>query len=134
VSQFIFILPHAFESGSSRKVNARALAALCDSLIGINLAFLADYRVPALYNAGVRYARTEEWLTTPALYQLKYGDCKSLACARIAELRHGGHAASAVFRWAPHPTKHLVYHILVQTEKGYEDPSKILGMDSKAFY
>lgn len=134
MSEFRFVLPHAFEEGSSSKVNARALGALCEGLIGINLAFLADYRVPSLYNSGVRYDRTQEWLSIPALYQLKYGDCKSLACARIAELRKSRQVANPVFRWASHPTKRLVFHILVQTEKGYEDPSKILGMDTRAFY
>lgn len=134
MSSFTFIMPHAFEDGSSQKVNARALHALCEALIGIDLAFLQDFRVPSLYNSGVRYGRTEEWLTIPALYMSKIGDCKSLACARIAELRKGGLVANPVFRWSPHPTKRLVYHILVQTEKGYEDPSKVLGMDQKAFY
>jgi hypothetical protein len=65
-----------------------------------------------------------------------YGDCKSLTAWRVAEYRKKGIVAGAVFRWANNSSGGLDFHILVQTEKGYEDPSKVLGMgrDENAQY
>ena len=88
--------------------------------------------VPPLYHSGVRYDRTTVWDTTPALYARRYGDCKTLAAARIAELRRAGYFAEPTFRWVPRNKKDVDgvrdFHILVQTDGGWEDPSKVLGM------
>jgi hypothetical protein len=62
------------------------------------------------------------------LYWQKYGDCKSLAATRIAELRDAGKKADMAFRFKP-GSNGTMYHILVQTSAGgFEDPSKVCGM------
>ena len=133
--QITFSLPHAFYPGSSRDEDAYALRALLDCLIRLNQAYLRYHAVPALYRAGVVYGRTEVWDTIPALYDKKFGDCKSLTAARIAELRAQSIEAEPVFRWVQRPDgSGSDYHILVQREAckewpdGFEDPSKVLGM------
>lgn len=74
------------------------------------------------------YARTQVWEPIPALYKRGYGDCKSLTAALIAQYRLAGKKARPVFRFVPRPDGGTDYHILVQTERGFEDPSKVLGM------
>lgn len=127
-----FDMHHWFQPDTSPVENAHALRALLDCLIGINLAYLKYHpHTPALYRSGVYYERVDEWMPIPALYHLGYGDCKSLACALIAEYRHKGVACEPAFRWIERPhTPELVrdFHILVETVTGYEDPSKVLGM------
>ena len=66
----------------------------------------------------------------------------SLACALIAQYRLQGIVAEPTFRFLPpffEGTKfeYTLFHILVQTPSGYEDPSKELGMlaqEYKPFY
>lgn len=130
--EITFNLPHVFNPKASSVDNAYALRALLDCLIQINTAFLQSHSVRGLYESGVRYGRTKIWESIPALYQRGYGDCKSLSCAKIAELRLAGVACEPVFRWVkpdgpavPGPTD---FHILVQTRSKYLDPSKRLGM------
>lgn len=126
-----FNIPHAFYPGSSPETNADALRALLDGLILLNLAFLRSHTVPALYQSGVRYGRTDIWDTIPALYEKGYGDCKSLSAALIAERRAQGIWAAPVFRfnYREDGSGELDFHILVQNADGmFEDPSKVLGM------
>lgn len=131
----VFELPHVFSGDSNPLENAKALRVLLDALIGLNTAYLEHHNVPLLYRAGVRYARTVEWDPIPALYLRRFGDCKSLAAARIAELRKQGIACTPDFRWMKTPQRDgNLYHILVRRHPcpeapgGVEDPSKILGM------
>lgn len=126
--QITFDLPHVFHPGSPSVENAEALRASLDYLIALNQAYLRSHAVPKLYRAGVRYARTQVWDTIPALYARSYGDCKSLACALIAEYRAEGKNAEPAFRWIKNGSGGMDFHILVQTDEGYEDPSKVLGM------
>ena len=131
--QITFNLPHVFGPESNQAMNSEVLELLEETLIGMNLAVLRlakrlKYPLPPLYRAGVRYGRTTLWEPIPALYGRKFGDCKSLAAARIAELRFQGIPAKAVHRWDPQPDGSYNYHILVQTRKGWEDPSRELGM------
>ncbi len=126
-----FNIPHAFYSGSSPETNAYALRALLDCLIRLNLAYLRSHAAPALYQSGVRYGRTDIWDTLPALYERRYGDCKSLTAAYIAEKRMQGINAQPVFRfdYRADGSGELDFHILVQNPDGtFEDPSKVLGM------
>lgn len=126
-----FNIPHAFYPGSSPETNADALRALLDGLILLNLAYLRTHTVPALYQSGVRYGRTEVWDTIPALYEKGYGDCKSLTAAMIAERLVRGVQAYPVFRfdYRKDGSGELDFHILVQNPDGtFEDPSKVLGM------
>ncbi len=134
-------MPHVFHPQSNAEDNARALDASLEYLISLNQIFLDRYPTTLpLYRSGVRYGRTKVWDTIPALLFRKYGDCKSLTAARIAELRKQGFEARPVHRWIMPkgeggPTD---FHILVLTnartpytnKDGFEDPSKVLGMEA----
>lgn len=121
---------HVFFPGANPVENAQALRILLDCLINLNRAFLRKHAAPALYRSGVRYGRTRLWEPIPALYSRQYGDCKSLTAALIAERREQGEEADPVFRFNPKPNGTNDFHILVHTPKGFEDPSKVLGMGS----
>lgn len=92
------------------------------------------HTVPVLYKSGVRYGRTTIWDSIPGLYARKYGDCKSLTCAKIAEMRMAGVACEPAFRWKKRSgdgwdkESPNDFHILIQTGTGFIDPSKVLGM------
>lgn len=127
-SYFTFTLPHVFVAGANDVDNSIALNALLECLTRINQLYLQYHPgTPELYHSGVRYARTKLWESIPALYDRTYGDCKSLTAALVAQYRHEGRKSKPVFRFKPrsHGTD---YHILVLSEKGWEDPSKVLGM------
>lgn len=127
--EICFTFPHAFVPGSNPVDNARTLRALLECLISINRAYLKTHTVPTLYRSGVRYGRTVEWEPIPALYARRYGDCKSLSAALIAEYRNLGIEAYPTFRANPNRMTQVDdWHILVETPRGYEDPSKVLGM------
>lgn len=127
--QITFDLPHVFNPASKAEENAPALKALLECLININIAFRKRYpSAPSLYRSGVVYNRTLSWDSIPALYHRGYGDCKSLSAALIAEYRIAGVQANPVFRWVKNPNGNTDFHILVQTQNGFEDPSKRLGM------
>ena len=135
--QIEFNLPHVFTRQSSDVDNARALRALLDCMVQLNLAYIEMHPTKSLYDSGVRYGRTKIWEPIPALYARGIGDCKSLAAARVAELRMHGVQCRTVFRWAPRSDGNKDFHILIQTPKGWEDPSKKLGMldkDVNRFY
>jgi hypothetical protein len=120
---------HLFNPHARPVENARALRVLLESLIALDRDHLRDHTERPLYRAGVVYGRTRRWLTIPSLYDNGYGDCKSLTAALIAEYRNHGIPAKPVFRWIQNrKTKFRDFHILVQTDSGYEDPSKVLGM------
>jgi len=125
-----FNLPHVFNGTAPAEENAWSLQALLDCLVTLNRAYLRTHAVPPLYRSGVRYGRTSFWEPIPALYKRGYGDCKSLSAALIAEYQMAGIEAKPVFRWVKRSdgTSGTDYHILVQTAKGWEDPSKVLGM------
>jgi hypothetical protein len=140
-SEVTFDLPEVFFPGSSRVKNSYALHALMHCLIALNLDFLKNRQsvitIPPLYDAGIVYDRTLVWDTIPALYSRKdvpgkrtgarrYGDCKSLTAALVAQYRMAGLWCVPVFRFLPGET--TLYHILAETDQGYEDPSKVLGM------
>lgn len=133
VSTNSFDIPGCFFPGASRLKNAQALHVLLECLIACDRVYLRDHATPALYQSSVVYDRTLEWDTTPVLYSKNYGDCKSLAAQKIAEYRNAGIAAKPYFRWIPqngasYGEGNLLFHILVLTTNGYEDPSKNRGM------
>lgn len=135
MTDITFSMPHVFNGPASpadvelaHVDNACALRVLLDCLIGLNLAYLRFHKCKPLYQAGVRYDRTQVWECIPALYRRSYGDCKSLAAALIAQYRFHGIQAEPVFRWINNQDGGTDYHILVQTQSGFEDPSKVLGM------
>lgn len=149
--EITFNLPHAFEPYTTKVANAYTLQALLNCLVAINVQYLRERpNTPRLYNSGVKYGRTVIWEPIPALYLpnkrkwvgrywapigesggKQIGDCKSLSAARIAELLVSGRKARPVFRFRDKPNAegYLDFHILVLTDKGYEeDPSRVLGM------
>jgi len=125
----VFTVDRAFDRRSSANANAKALEALMVALTDLSSLYLRCFPdTPALYDSGVYYRRTEIWDTVPALYARGFGDCKSLAACRVAELRRQGYACRPVFRFATGPSM-TMFHILVMHSDGtFEDPSKILGM------
>ncbi len=150
--EIVFNLPHVFNPDTSRVDNACALNSLLGCLISLNLKYLRFHSAPSLYESGVKYGRTTIWEPIPALYLAnkkrdlfhppfwsptaldgygqKRGDCKSLTAALVAQYLHAGKEAKPVFRWNERPDNSGIhdFHILVQTPKGYEDPSARLGM------
>lgn len=126
--QIVLNIPFAFAPESNRVANAEALRALLDCMVALNLAYLKTNAAPALYRSGVVYGRTTVWETIPAVLARGYGDCKSLATWLIAEYRSQGKQANPTFRWNTNPAGGTDFHILVLTDKGFEDPSKVLGM------
>lgn len=119
-----------FMPGSSPRANSFALRSLLDKLTDANCEYLVEHPATvALYHSGVYYARTTEWDSIPVLYSRGYGDCKSLACALVAQYRvQERKRANVVFRYVVNSKNSYDFHILVQTERGFEDPSKVLGM------
>lgn len=127
--QITLNLPHVFRRGANPVENARTLRRLLEFMVLENMDFmLANPKTKSLYRSGVTYARTVWWEPIPALYARGSGDCKSLATALVAQYRLVGIEAIPVFRSVENAGGGTDYHILVQTESGWEDPSKILGM------
>lgn len=131
-----FGISFAFNADSPPLVNARVLSVLLENLIALDRVYIrcmkeVGHAVPELHRSGVVYGRTQVWDTIPDVMLRRYGDCKSLSAWYIAELREKGQQAKAVFRWIVNPTNgQRDFHILVQTAKGWSDPSKDLGMNS----
>lgn len=129
-----FNISHAFYPGADKVVNARTLRVLMRNLIELNLIYLEEaprlgYAVPPLYASGVVYGRTVWWEPIAALYNRKYGDCKSLTGAWIAQQHMRGVRCEPVHRWVENADGSTDYHILVYCGGNtFEDPSKRLGM------
>ncbi len=151
-------LTHAFHPNADPVINAYCLRAMIDCLIEMNLGYINycathGMKLAPLYTCGVKYKRTEVWEAIPELYLpnkhpirhkppfwepvgisggKKGGDCKSLASALIAQYRTSGKEASPTFRWARRGdgSGALDFHILVHTNEGFEDPSRVLGMSA----
>ena len=85
---------------------------------------------PALYEAGVRYRfeRDDRWVDWPVLLAEKWADCEDLAAARASELRAAGVDATAKARLERASPGDVLYHAIVLTPWGIEDPSAELGM------
>jgi hypothetical protein len=126
-----FELSHEFSEGSSPEENAFALKVLLDALVKLDIGYLRNHRdVPPLYASGVVYERTKNWLTIKSMYELGYGDCKSLVAAICAErFVRQGIECRTVFRDLRRPDGLTDFHILVMLPDGsFEDPSKVCGM------
>lgn len=125
----VFTVDNAFDKRSPATKNALALEALMNCLTDLDSLYLeCRPNTDFLYDTPVYYERTIVWDTIPALYGRGFGDCKSLAACRVAELRRIGIRCRPVFRFDgnAHMT---MFHILVMHEDGtFEDPSKVKGM------
>jgi len=130
-----FEIDGAFDKRASDLDNARALQALMNCLCDLDSLWIRwNPGTPHLYDS-VIYHRTNIWDSTPALIGRGFGDCKSLAACRIAELRRAGVWCRPVFRfqeidgvpWVQ--TGYTMFHILIMFSDGtWADPSKVLGM------
>jgi len=128
-----FQLSGVFTANSNALENAHCLKALLDALIECNVAYLRHHSAPSLYGSGVVYGRTTEWERIPDVLRRGYADCKSLSSWRIAELRMKGIRCRSTFRFSRRegwlggvPD----FHILIQTQDGWECPSQKLGMNA----
>lgn len=129
--QIVFDMPHVFRPGANHVENALALQALLNCLVALDSAYLQENPTPSLYGSGVRYGRTKEWDTIPAVIKRGYGDCKSLTAWLVAEKRRQGIECRPCFRWLNRPdgSGAIDFHILVEYPGAkYEDPSRVLGM------
>lgn len=123
-----FNLPWVYHSGSSPEENAVVLRHLMECLIAIDEEFLRRHKTPPLLQSGVRYGRTFEWDSVPAVLRLGYGDCKSLSAWLCAEMRLRGDKCRPIFRVYPSRFGAPDFHIWVETGHGEIDPSAKLGM------
>lgn len=115
----------------------RVLKILLWALIRLNREYLRmNPSTPKLYASGVRFIREREgeeiWPDIGEVIRMGGGDCEDLACWRVAELLEMGVPARPAWRHRkvrmPSGTIGILYHILVWTPKGFEDPSRIMGM------
>lgn len=128
----VFGIDGAFHPHASKTANAKALRALLDCLIDLNLICLdVCPNMPDLYETPVVYhlmPHQAAWDTIPTLYRRGYSDCKSLVAARVAWLRRRGYTVMPVFRnvtdgWG------TMFHILMLHGDGrWECPSRAKGM------
>lgn len=110
----------------------RRIVSLLTALTEINLDILSDYRMPALYESGVRYRTDppgkELWRDAFQTWKSGEGDCKKLAAWRAAELQLRGVRATPHLVWRTYPWGRK-FHVLVSLPNGqFEDPSARLGM------
>lgn len=111
----------------------RVLTALLEALVVANVGWLKrNPGTPKLYASGVRYSKDrwgERFSDIPTTLRRKRGDCEDLSCWRVAELLLEGVAASPYVLEQRGP-RGPVFHIMVATGGGLEDPSARLGMRS----
>jgi hypothetical protein len=90
---------------------------------------LSGNDLPDLYLSGIRYKRErgERWQNPHETYNKRAGDCEDLALYRAVELcKRGINAFVRIYR-----TNSGGYHAIVEINPGiYEDPSRLLGMNS----
>jgi hypothetical protein len=108
-----------------------AVDALVEQLVQRDIACLQAQSAPPLYRAGVPYREEplgQEYFHTVADARARgHADCDALAAWRVAELRMMGVPARA-FSVVGRDRYGVVYHVLVWTPWGVEDPSRLLGM------
>jgi len=115
--------------------NKRELQLALDVLVTIDLMEIPFYRLPPLYETGVRYRRelyrsaavpgvSERFLSARQVFAERLGDCEDLAAYLCAQRQLEGVKARAM------PIRSSVgWHIIVRHADGtIEDPSKVLGM------
>lgn len=90
--------------------------------------WLRHVGAPELYQSGVIYRDEPDdiWSDVPAVLEDRSGDCEDFAAWRAAELRLRGFDAVPFARLES--TSPVLYHALVRTPWGIEDPSVVLGM------
>jgi hypothetical protein len=117
--------------GASR--TAKVITMLLRALVECNLDYLEKHpNTPHPYRAGIRYRREdgkERWKSIPKIIEDGEGDCEDLAAYLAAYLVHRGERpVSVVLRSRVQPSGARLFHVLVRGPRGYEDPSRRLGM------
>lgn len=112
---------------------AKIILMLVRALVECNLDYLEEHpETPHPYRAGIRYrreVRAERWKSIPKVIEDGEGDCEDLAAYLAAYLVHRGEKpVSLVLRWKEQPSGGRLFHVLVRGPRGYEDPSRRLGM------
>jgi hypothetical protein len=115
------------------KETAKVLTVLLRALVECNLDYLEKHpETPHPYRAGIQYQREESgerWKSIPKILRDGEGDCEDLAAYLAAYWAfHGQKPVRVVVRWRQMPSGGRLYPVLVKGQKGYEDPSKRLGM------
>lgn len=108
--------------------NRREILRALNLLVALDVIFLRGNKMSPLYESGIRYGFPGKlaWYTAPILYRKKKGDCKDLACLRVAELHLLGEKGAQVDLLQVNPR---LWHVRVKRANGtIEDPSKRLGM------
>lgn len=123
-----FNLPWVYRSGSSDEENAVVLQHLLECLIAIDIEFLSRHEAPLLRQSRVRYGRTYEWDTVPAILDKRVADCKSLTAWDCAERRMRGEKCRPIFKVYPSNFGAPDFHIWTWTPSGEIDTSEELGM------
>lgn len=121
-------------------ISLRAVMHGCEMLYRVAEDEMLAYDVdvlPLLYQSGVYYQSPDDrcgdvWLDPRKVIERGYGDCKSLACYRAAELTVRFRRPARPFvrrKWLDRGF--ALYHVVVVFADGsFEDPSLILGMPS----
>lgn len=111
------------------------LADALEALVRINEREIVSWRLPPLYQSGVRYEPedgTERWLGASIVYTRGAADCEDLVAWLVAERRLAGdvHAKGIAFVVGFDQLGRMLLHCVAVTSRGIEDPSVVLGMPS----
>lgn len=135
----LFTLGSFDELPPARK--CRLVLGLVRALVEIDVEYLLQHpETPPLYQSGVVYRPQQSvqgsatpgldhWWDVPTCRAAGEGSCEDLASWRVAELRLAGYEHVRPFVHSKvAPGGMTIYHIVVMTPDGEEDPSKALGM------
>jgi len=109
------------------------LADALEALVRIDVREIRSHALPELYSSGVVYEPedgSERWLGASMVYDRGAADCEDLAAWLAAQRRIEGDRTARAFPMIVGitPTGVMQIHIVVQSMRGIEDPSVVLGM------
>lgn len=122
-----------FDDRENRENLKSYLQILLDTLFQFDILYLREHpQTPLLYDSGVFYleekSNSEDWRDIPNTLRKGNGDCEDLACWRAAELVVKYNVDAYPFATYQDLGKLTLFHVLVWTPYGIEDPSRELGM------
>lgn len=129
---------HGRSIEADRLRSEQSLLRFLRALAAHNLDLMRMYGAPKLYSAGVRYRRepkrTEMWRDARWVLEHGHGDCEDLSAYLAAErVLEGDRKARPAIRGRWIDGK-WTYHVVVRRGDGrIEDPSRVLGMNARAF-
>jgi hypothetical protein len=139
-ARFEFGLFNGHDDRRDAYISLRAVEHGCAMLYDVNVDEMLAYgqsTIPPLYQTRVYYRSPDDrcgdvWQDALSVLDRGYGDCKSLACYRAAELTVFHKRPARPFvrrRWLEHGF--ALYQVVVAFSDGsFEDPSELLGMPS----